>query len=347
MRKAFASLVLGLALLAAERIRSYHRTAMDEGALIIRPRGPADRIRPESPNWSRTIIDDATGVKLSWPVDELVILPGEPRHFRQWRLDREKQGKPPVYILTRKWSEPIPGSWPWDEAIEIVHAHVDGFFPFEEALMPEDLPMDRIAAMMDIHNRKQSDSGRYLASGLYYIDNRRAYRNQNREWARLRAASPFRTANFDWNPVGDDTPVFYPVAGKVSYDAASKTVIGADGSRLHTDNKQWSIGVDRSGMHDRIHATWIDPSGQNRAAVVMLPLRGFRPGYGETRALVAIKERATLDVMRGEDTPQPDGITSPTGEQLAELVNMSVPIAGEHAGNMIVIDGRRRKTEWR
>lgn len=320
---------------------------MDEGALIIRPRGHPDRIRPEWPNWPRTILDEATNYTLGWAVEELVTLPGEPRYFRQWRLDRRKAGKPPIYILTRKWNGPIPGSWPWEEAIEIVHAHVDGFFPFEEALMPEDLPMDRIAVMMDIHNREPSGSGRYLASGLYYIDNRKAYRDKNRDWARLWASSPFRTANFDWNPVGEDTPVFHPDDPKAVYDAASKTVVGPDGSRLHSDNERWSIGLDRDGAHDRIHATWTDPSGGNRASIVMLPLRGFRPGYGETRAVIVIVERAALDVMRGEDTPPPDGITAPTGEQLAELINMSVPIAGEHAGHMIVIDGRARKTEWR
>jgi hypothetical protein len=345
MRKAFAFLVLALALMAAERARSYNQAAMDEGALIIRPVGPPDRIRPESPNWTRVIVDDVTGDKLSWPVDELVALQGEPHLLRQWRLDRGEQGKPPVYILTRKWEDPIPGSWPWDEGVEIVHAHADGFFPFEEALMPEDLPMDRIAVMMDVHNRRQSASGQYLASGLYYVDNRRAYGEKNREWARLRASLPFRTSNFDWNPAGEDTPVFFPVVGKAVYDAASRTVIGSDGNLLRTDNRDWYTGVDRSGVHARIHATWIDPSGRNQTPVVMLPLRGFRPGYGETRAVIIITERHSL--ARGEGTSSADGAIWPTGEQLADLINISVPIAAEHAGSMVVIDGRRRNTQWR
>ncbi len=192
---------------------------------------------------------------------------------------------------------------------------------------------------IDIHDLKEG------ARGFTYYDNRRAYRAKISEWAQLRAQCPFRTANLEPNMVErGEHPVLLPVAGGAVYDAGTRTATAVDGSTLHTDNARWHTGLDRDGCHDRIYATWTDSSGRNQRRIAMIPQRGWRPGYGETRAVIAITEKYEWDE---KSVPPPDGVAAPTGEQLAELVNLSVPIAGEHAGNMVVVDARCTYTEWR
>jgi len=71
----------------------------------------------------------------------------------------------------------------------------------------------------------------------------------------------------------------------------------------------------------------------------MLALRGYQKGYGETRAVEVIID----------GTPPSPGVDpeTPDGESLANLINVLVPIAGEHAGHMIVVDERAYHDPWR
>ena len=86
-----------------------------------------------------------------------------------------------------------------------------------------------------------------------------------------------------------------------------------------------------------VYATWSDKSGLNTVPIVMTPLRVYREGYGETRAVWI-----TPDTRRARADSQSDGlrVIFPSGKSLADLINMSVPIAGAHAGHMVVIDSR-------
>jgi hypothetical protein len=72
----------------------------------------------------------------------------------------------------------------------------------------------------------------------------------------------------------------------------------------------------------------------------MLALRGYLKGYGETRAVGVIID-GTRPKSRIGDAGTPDV------KSLADLINVPVPIAGEHAGHMIVIDQRTHSGEWR
>ena len=314
-------------------MRERSRLKVDD-AIVIKPR-PDPTIRPQD-TYSLSILDERTGNVLVKPVRDAVELPQEEGYFYQWRVDRPEQR--PVYVVTRG-GHPNPHAILPKRAYEIVLAYPDGFFPFEEALMPEGCPMDRIAAMIDIHG---CDEGR---RGFTYYDNRAAYREKTREWARLRAQCPFRTANLDPNLVErGGYPVYFPVPGGAVYDADTQTVTAPDGSILHSNNKYWITFLDRDGAHHRIYASWTDPSGRFKRRIEMIPKRGWRPGYGESRAVVAITGKHEWD--KGS-VPPPDGVAAPTGEQLADLVNLSIPIAGEQAGNMIVIDARADHQEWR
>jgi hypothetical protein len=314
-------------------MRERSRLKVDD-AIVIKPR-PDPTIRPRYTD-SLSILDERTGNLLVKPVRDTVELPQEEGYFHQWQVNRPEQR--PIYIVTRQ-GHPNPHAIVPKRAFEIVLAYPDGFFPFEEALMPEECPMDRIAAMIDIHGCKE---GR---RGFRYYDNRGAYREKTREWARLRAQCPFRTANLDPNLVErGGFPIYFPVPGGAVYDADTQTVTAPDGSTLHSNNKYWVTSLDRDGAHDRIYATWTDPSGRFKRRIEMIPKRGWRSGYGETRAVVAITRKNEWD--KGS-VPPPDGVAAPTGEQLADLVNLSVPIAGEHAANMIVIDARADHQDWR
>lgn len=304
--------------------------------ILYKPTADAGlRRRFTSPVITHALIieDEANGDGLSnW---RSVQLPGVEGSFRQWRVHRK--GEPIVYVLTRGYPDRLPGMFPWDKVVEIVHASPDSFFPFEDSLYPSDFSVERAVAMMDLYGMEK---GR---RGFYYLDNRLAYKDRKGEWARLRGLSPFLRANFDdYDPMTvEGARIYFPEPGSASYDAATKTAVSADGARLHSTNEWWNIYLDISGVKDRVYATWYDPSGGNPVKIAMRPHRGYRKGYGETRAVEIITESASDP--RGSDDEAP----SPPGRSLADLVNMSVPIAGKHAGNMIVVDNRAWRGEWR
>ena len=71
----------------------------------------------------------------------------------------------------------------------------------------------------------------------------------------------------------------------------------------------------------------------------MLPFRGYRKGYGETRVVEVIIEGTPPKAMANAATPD--------GKTLADLIIVMVPIAGEHAGHMVVVDDRTDPHEIR
>lgn len=312
---------------------------MEEGAIVYRPRADGSFKRHFTGGvitHAVIVEDEATGDGLSnW---FSVPLPGLEGYFEQWRVHRK--GRPLIYVLTREYRGRLPGMFPWEKAVEVVHASPDSFFPFEDSLYPADFSVERAVAMIDRYGLKE---GR---RGFHYLDNRLAYKHSKTEWACLRGLSLFLRANFDhYDPMGvEGAKIYFPEPGSAHYDAATKTVVSADGSRLHSANDRWYVHLDTSGAKDRIHATWCNPSGENPVKIVMRPHRAYRKGYGETRAVEMItlggSDRGAGDPTRAEDS-------MPSGRSLADLINMSVPIAGDHAGNLVVVDNRAYRGEWR
>lgn len=304
----------------------------DDGAILYKPRKDA-AIHPRFgaagyiDDW--TILDDVTGYRLSKVF--FYGLRGDNGLYHQWKIERGKNDRRPIYFLTREFKQKVPGTWPWDETVEIIHAQPDGFFPLKDALYPPDFSFERIAGMLDNYGLKKGRHERY------YLDNRQANRPRFDAWAREREASSFLVPNYErYNPLDvEGAQIYFPAAGSAVYEPETKTSVAPDGSRLQSDNRNWNIFVDRDGTKDRIYATWSDPSGQAQARIVMRPWRGYRKGYGETRAVEIISE--------GEEP----GDAKPSGKALADLINMSVPIAGDRAGHMIVIDNRAHRGEWR
>lgn len=303
-----------------------------DGSILYDP-APDPDLRPEIKTpvfvWSRTIVDDKTGYRLSkeWSRTQL---PGCDDWLTIWKLDRSKENKPPVYIVTRNYLKPRNSMFGSRCGLEIVHAHVDGFFPFRDALSPADFSLERVVAMMDIEGQ---ETGR---KGYLYLDNRLAYRQRNADAEEARGTPPFRFPNFENRDVGS-ADIYFPNPASGHYDAPNKTVKAADGATLFSDNDGWPLGMDRSGMPFPVYATWSDKRGLNTVPIVMTPLRVYREGYGETRAVWI-----TPDTRRARADSQSDGprVIFPSGKSLADLINMSVPIAGAHAGHMVVIDSR-------
>jgi len=305
---------------------------LDDGAILYKPRKDPG-IHPRFgaggyiDDWD--IVDDKTGYHLRSVF--FYGLKGENGLYRQWRLDKGWEDPRPIYFLTRDYQEKAPGTLPWDETVEILHALPDTFFPLKDALYPPALPFERIAGMLDVYGLKQGRHERY------YLDNRVANRPRLEAWAKEREASPFLLPNYErYQPLDvAGAQIYFPAAGSAAYDSATKTAVAPDGSRLHSDNRNWDIFIDRDGRKDRIIATWSDASGRQQARIVMRPWRGYRKGYGETR---------TVEIITEHRKP---GEAEPPGKLLADLINMSVPIAGDHAGHMIVIDNRAYSGEWR
>lgn len=317
---------------------------MEDGAILYDPAADPD-LRPEIKApvfvWSETIADDRTGYSLTEDMQSPLKLPGFESRLTVWKLRRWKDNKPCVYILTQPCREKgfgFPGS---REAVEIVHAHEDGFFPFRDSLYPADFSVERVVAMMDIHGLKEGRKG-YL-----YLDNRLAYRERNVELQRARDRSPYRAPNFEHNSMLlGELDIFFPNPGSAVYNPQTMTATATDGATLYSDNKLWKLGGDVSGVSSRIHATWSDRSGLNKVDIVMLPERTYREGYGETRAvLLVLMENANGRARH--DSPRNEVPAFPPGKSLAELINMSVPIAGPHAGHMVVVDCRTYEDGWR
>ena len=332
LRPALLSL-LSLAMLSCTPGQGSDR--MDEHSIVYKPRDVAG-VRPTTQTpvftYDITIRDDETGYVLT-PTWQVVSLPGEPGHLTGWMIDRRKAGQPAIYFLTRpielkQWIIPYEG-------VEIVHAHEDGFFPYRDALYPADFSFERIAAMLDIQN------ARGPAKHDTYVDNREAYREKSRMWDRARRESKFLPANFEPNPLSPRGNIYFPAARSARYDPATRTAIASDGSRLQSDNKRWSTFVDRDGQLDRIMANWTSADRRQTTKVMMLPYRGYRPGYGETRTVVL-----TYDKYMSDPELSGKGPVKPPGAALADMINVLEPIAGPHAGHMIVIDNRDGEPAW-
>jgi len=320
----FVAAALALLLGACGDAATENGRQMEDGAILFMPQADP-RIHQDGHEFkfAHWIIDDATGYVLTR--QSTATLAGIEGWFDQWKLDGRKAGKPDIYFLTRDRRDRVPGTPPWATVMEVAYAKTDGYLPLEDALYPDELSFSRIAGMLNLYG----PGGR----AIMVLDNRVPNRPRFEQWARERMQLPYLPANFDPSPVDPKYARLYlPPVNSAAYDPATKTAVAGDGSRLHSDNQGWSTHLDRDGRHQRMHATFTDASG-TEVQIVMLPLRGYRKGYGETRVVMAITDRRTPKTrMALTDAPE--------GKALADLVNVLVPIAGEHAGHLVVIDNR-------
>lgn len=91
-----------------------------------------------------------------------------------------------------------------------------------------------------------------------------------------------------------------------------------------------------SNLRQRIYATWPDASG-TRCAYRHVAAPRLPQGYGQTRGVKVIID----------GTPPKQDAGTPNGKTLADLINVTVPIAAEHAGHRILIDSRTDPRELR
>lgn len=341
-RKLFA---LGVALLlgaCGEAATEQGRT-MDDGAILFMPKQqPSIHPVVHSPifTYPYEIHDDVTGYSLTQAQLSTVRLDGIDGWFTQWKLDRSKAHQPDVYFLTRDRRDHVSGTPPWAEVVEISHAKVDGYLPLDDALYPADLPLGRVAGMLNIYGLNEGSHGRM------YLDNRVPNRPEYESWARERMRLPYLPANFEGTALTSEyAKLFFPrqirrgsippptPPSQPTETGCTRTI--ARGART------WTATVCGSGFtRHGIYATWSDANGARQVRIVMLPLRGYRKGYGETRVVKIIID-GTPPEQGMDDAETPDGKT------LADLINVTVPIAAEHAGHMIVIDSRTDPREFR
>ena len=331
----FKAAAIGLLLAGCDpRLLNDGEVTRDDGSILYMPKmQPSIHADGRVYPFPHRIVDDETGYVLT--KSDLRKLAGHDDTFTEWKLDRSKAHKPDVIFVTRNRTDRVPGTPPWAETMEIAYAKTDGFLPLKEALYPADLPFKRIAGMINIYGLKEGSHARM------YLDNRLPNRARYEQWARERMRLDFMRPNFEpYNTLTvPGVRLYRPKPGSARYDPVTQTAVAADGSRLHSDNSRWSIYRDRDGRLYRMYATWTDPTGTKQVRITMLALRGYQKGYGETRAVEVIID----------GTPPSPGVDpeTPDGESLANLINVLVPIAGEHAGHMIVVDERAYHDPWR
>jgi hypothetical protein len=305
---------------------------MPGGAILYAPQAD-DNVRPdiETPTfvYANVIVDRATGYRLYQERASIPIPEFGDKHMTLWRLDRSRKNQPAIFFLTRSLEE--DGNWfSRRSGLEIVHAHVDGFFPFRDALEPRAFSFERVVSMLDRYNQKERPKF------LTYLDNRLAYREQSTAAQRNRDRSPFLRANFDYDPLANEgAAAYFPSVNSARFDAGANAAIASDGTVLRVTNGTWSMFTNRSGRPSEFRAEWAEQGGRNPWIVRMTCLRSYREGYGETRAVEVVSfERPTF---RGNPIDIVSPGSPPSGEALAALINVSAPIAGPHAGHMVVV----------
>lgn len=217
-----------------------------------------------------------------------------------------------------------------------------GYFPFRDALLHDEFNVDRIMQMVALLEANKEKNERI------YFDCREFYSKEYSNFQKQRDAIPFISKNFDINPMNaEGVKLYYPAAGRAKYDSVNG--ISSDGSGRTFDAKaaRWSTTYDgRNGVHSWIKGILHDPVTNSDTEIHLMALDGYKPGYGETRAVLI--GRQVPVAARGELAGGPTTVRSPeiSGQELADLINASLSIAGPHAGQMIVMDGRGR-ADWR
>lgn len=283
------------------------------------------------------IRDDKTGCTLSRPFEttaesEYADLPGD---IILWELKRDQETT--IYFVTLHVHQTGKITAPIEPPVMIIHASEDGFFPFEDALYTEDFSFERVTAMLDLRISKRRGP-----KPRVYFDSRDAYRERNRVMAKRRAERQLRVANFDPDPNDNQNwQVYHPVLDGFSYDPETGTSAAPDGSTLQWIEGRWKIGRNYSGERYGVAAKWTAPDGERRQFVTIVPHRAWRDGHGETRCAQLIYSDQPK-YLNNAATP-----LVPDGETLAGLVNANGNIAGEHRGQMIIIDSRPHGHNWR
>lgn len=307
---------------------------MANGQIIYNPRED-NFVRPstETPSfvYTNSIIDKTNGYRLFH--QRSVKIPAfSDQTLQLWKLDRSSQKESPVFFLTKQWDQ-TESIIPRRPGIEIVYAYEDEFFPFNDSLRPNEFSFDRVVLMLDRHREK--DKPKFLR----YLDNRAEY-EMHRSIAKLtRDSEPFARANFDFDPlIKRVSKVYTPVIGAERFDQKRGRSITEEGATVRLDHGQWSGFPDRSGQPATLRAEWNNLAETNPWTVTLIGLRGFREGYGETRAFVVTD--ISRPTFRGEPIEVQSFEPPPSAEALAALINVSVDFGGRHTGNLVIlIDG--------
>lgn len=335
MAKDVVSLFAKALLVAARKAREAKTTEWEapQGSIVYRS-ATAEGIHLAE---RRRIRDDIAGTTLSQPYlktadTAFADVPGEKT---LWQLERDRGTT--IYFVTRSVRSAGKSLGQSEPPVEIIHAHEDGFFPFRDALYTADLSFERVAAMLDLRmSEKRGPRSRV------YFDSRDTYRERNRIMAEKYAKRRVRVANFDRDPLHkEDWNVFYPLLDGYSSDPETGISKAPDGSTLKWVQGDWIVGTNYNGMQYGLLAEWTAPDGELRKFVTVIPGRAWRDGHGETRCAQLIYSDKPKDADNASSPLVPDG------ETLAGLVNANVKIAGEHLGQMVVIDSRPEGHDWR
>ena len=309
--------------------------AHDPGAIVYYPEMDEDVGQASQP---LTVVDRKTGWRLNGTSDR----PREDRSglTRGWRISDANHGT--VLLFTTVRSQGYRRGYGKTDALTVVLAHRDSFFPYEDALYPDDVSFARVAQMLNLHDHAAS-SNRYRGH-LVVIDNRVAHMAGNKRRAAEQSHDTFQVANHAINPaLYPGAEVVYASNDEgVRYDPDSMTVTDSrDGSSL----KGWRAG-DRE--YPRWDGLWHDTRSGLTAKVSTVPMRGYKPGYGETTTL-ELTSVAWERVEEGRMKSDPISRDEMPTERLARLLNHfgAATAYGKKEGNLVVIDTRSYKADGR
>jgi hypothetical protein len=220
-----------------------------------------------------------------------------------------------------------------------------GYFPFRDAIIHDDMPVDRIVEMIRLLEAENEKNTRV------YFDSRRLYNKTYGDFQSQRDAIAFIAKDFEINPMktygkanpmkAESVKLYYPQAGRAKYDDENGISTDELGRTFEAKGVRWSTAYDaRNGVHSWIKGILHDPVTHSDMEIHLMALNGYKPGYGETRAvLIGRQVPVSID---GELPGGPVTGRSPevSGREIADLINASKSIAGPHVGQMIVMDGR-------
>jgi hypothetical protein len=313
--------------------------AHDPGALVIYPASDGEITVPE---WEYgRAKDNRTGTFLSGD-----RFGGYMKLRPRWTFHHAKGNYPILAHLHGTYSRGWRGAGP-ALAITITHAHRPGYFPWTDSLYADELPLDRIAMLMQAANRMAPPA----YARLVVIDNREACRAEHQR--RAAAESPDRIRLKDvregaerWttvtsndshaqiNPAVHDGAVV--VLGEpdltIGYDPAAQATFELHGDLCMTihsaGDRDFSYQIGRIARGDQIVAQ-----------VTLHTANCWRPGHGETR-LIHLNRTSAPRTQDGE-TRSIDPVELPFA-RIWPLLNRHPHLffRDEHLGKAVLVDTR-------
>lgn len=211
-----------------------------------------------------------------------------------------------------------------------------GYFPFRDAITHNDIPVDRIVEMIRLLESENEKNSRM------YFDCREFYSKNYGDLQSQRDALAFINKDFEINPMKfEGVKLYYPEAGRAKYDEENGISTDELGRTFEAKAVRWSTAYDaRNGVYSWIKGILHDPVTDSDLEIHLMALDGYKPGYGKTRAVLIGSQLPVA--VHGELPGEPGTVRNPevSGREIADLINASIPIAGPHVGQMIVMDGR-------